>query len=162
MSPLKFLLAGFVSFLFLASSATAGCPRLEGQYWCMTGPEHLDLLTVGHSVRADGVHVYTIDYSTIPGEPDVIYADMKGIPDNEGWITKCTANEHLLSLREDHQAMETFTSRAMAASSGPITIVSSKNAHGRNRTSAAGRQPRRRAHFRRFVVEITDRSGISG
>jgi hypothetical protein len=89
------VLAALLSF-----SAFGACPKLEGKYWCMTGPEHLDLLTINHSVSGD-VHTYTFDYSTIPGEPDVIRANAKGIPDGEGWITKCTVKDHLWSVTSD-------------------------------------------------------------
>ncbi|MBS1961455.1 MAG: hypothetical protein JST04_04515 [Bdellovibrionales bacterium] len=92
--------------LFTLHSAGAACPRLEGKYWCMDERRgELDLLTIGHRVLASGVHEYSFDYSTIPGDPDIVRADARGIPDGEGWITKCSRDDRLVSITREGDRM---------------------------------------------------------
>lgn len=99
---------GLPVLLGLASSfaASAACPPLEGKYWCMDERRgELDLLTIDHRVLRSGVHEYSFDYSTIPGEPDVVRADEHGVPGDEGWITKCSRDNRLVSITREGDRM---------------------------------------------------------
>lgn len=98
---LVLVLGSTVSF-----AAQAACPRLEGKYWCMDERRgELDPLTIGHRILPSGVHEYSFDYTTIPGEPDVVRADAHGIPDGEGWITKCSRDNRLVSITREGDRM---------------------------------------------------------
>ena len=89
---------------------TLACPNLAGDYWCLSNDgqnePQLDVLTMKQFILADSPKVthFSTHYLSIPGIEDTFDADEVGIPDQWGWITKCTADK-VISLRDDQSAL---------------------------------------------------------
>lgn len=104
-------LYSFVSFFALMLSFSAyGCPKLAGAYWCVIDDGHrepwLDVLKLSQWEKSDepGVTYFSSEYRSIPGGTEVFRADAYGIPDQWGWITKCT-KDRVISVTSDYSAM---------------------------------------------------------
>jgi len=143
MRLLPFAVLGF----FASASTFAACPDLHGHYWCASGAEKVDELVVSQRALPGGVTEYTFDYATIPGEADVIRADAHGIPDDFGWVTKCTAEGSLFSMSRDGAG----TSEIYIGRDGVYTrLANGKIAQHCPRKSAS---PVANAHRRKIVLK---------
>ena len=103
----------FFSALILLSTAHAqACPKLSGEYWCVTQSGNqepkLETLSVKQWQATDpaeaGITYYSVDWSSIPGAADVFRANAVGVADEYGWITRCSG-EKLISVTANFSMM---------------------------------------------------------
>ena len=91
-----------------APPAANSCPQLAGRYFCVfdSYPGYSPLVVTQES-RTDSrgeVTAYSVTYTAISSDPDVIEANATGLQDDFGWVTRCAGNR-LLSVTLDGSMM---------------------------------------------------------
>lgn len=117
--------------LIFSSAAFAGqCPNLEGKYHCLFSDNTYSLLVIENKLvsqpNEEEMMEYSMDYTSVPGEPDVFRANLSGIPDGWGYYNRC-ANNRLRSAPSDFSSLVEFYLNAEKAFvytvNGKITMV---------------------------------------
>jgi hypothetical protein len=91
--------------LFITSTSFAGiCPDLSGAYHCMTSSNEYYQMQIDQKLISETnqseMMAYSFEFSTFPGDPDIIHASAKGEMDSMGWLNKCARNK-LISMPLD-------------------------------------------------------------
>lgn len=89
--------------LFCCTQTFATCPNLRGEFHCMISSSQYSLLIIKQESRGE-VDQFSFDYTSIPGEPDIILAGADPIPDGWGYLNRCSG-KRLLSMAGDGSSL---------------------------------------------------------